>query len=200
MGLTAAREITVRSADGSSLVVTATDKIETATTFVVRCDGPRCGSRAVKGEPASVSWIEEKIAQGNPMPDAFFSLVKLVVNPDKPQEYSFCGPQCARDYLQYTYVPPQPPRIALENAKREQAKELSELNPHLKTAKKIVDAAPTLRKAFADPQIVEGLEAMGQQVDYVTFEDDVRAAKELVQKTDESPALCQADGDPGEAA
>jgi len=62
-------------------------------------------------------------------------MLKITPDPTKQQEFVFCGRLCAIDYLQYSYVPPQPPRIALENAKREQEKELQELNLHLVSGK-----------------------------------------------------------------
>jgi hypothetical protein len=215
MGLAATREVTVRSVNGSAFTITDTDKIETTTTYRVLCDGPRCASRRGQDTPVEVSWVEEEV-QKDPlaMPDAFYRLIKMTVDPQKPREISFCGPQCAKDFFTYAYTEATPPRIALENTKREQAKELAEMNP--KVAKAILDAAPTIRMAFDKPSMQDKLAEEGYKPDRVKFETDVERAEEVVRKKDGLPspedldvvageqeiaaitASAQADGDPGD--
>ena len=119
---------------GEQTIVLTPEEVQKSveTEITVTCSGPRCQARHARPEPFSVKWKEEDAAKDPlALPDDFFTMLKLAPDPTKQQEFVFCGPQCVIDYLRYSYVPPQPPRIALENAKREQEKQLETLNPHL---------------------------------------------------------------------
>lgn len=107
MGIEIKREVTVKTKDGQTIVL-ASDEAASAQTFLtVTCDGPRCEAR--NGKRTVVSWQEEEV-QKNPeiMPEALVRFIKMVVQgtPD-PLQLSFCGPQCGKDWLVYSYVPPK---------------------------------------------------------------------------------------------
>jgi hypothetical protein len=109
MGINGSRTITITGVDGRVIVSTPTDKVGTETTFNVACDSPRCESR--HGKKFELCWIEEEAAK-NPdaVPDSFFHLLKIGVDPVSPKEFVFCSPRCVKDWLDYAYVPPQSPR------------------------------------------------------------------------------------------
>lgn len=228
-------------ANGQTLVLSGEEMqaAKTETVITITCAGPKCQARNQRPEPFSVTWTEEEVAKDPlKLPDAFFGMIKLGVDPTKPQELVFCGPQCVRDYLQYSYMPPQPPRIALENAKKEQAGQLAELNPHLiagdsekmspELARTILKNEKVLTEVLNDPQIEEKLAEEGLRVDHEAVSEafqDARSALtfpsageyevefhttqtppvalppnsgSVLRVVEPQPALCQADGDPGE--
>ena len=96
------------------------------------CSGPRCAARAGKDSPFAITWRTEDV-QNDPLklPDSFYGLIKASFDTSKPNEEIFCSPSCLKDYVSYTYVPPTPPRVQIERAKKEQAEQLARINPHL---------------------------------------------------------------------
>jgi hypothetical protein len=175
VGLKASREITVRSADGSVTVLSETDKLEQSNTFVVACDGPKCASRRNVDAPVEVRWVDTDIKDGTDMPEGFFSLIKITVNPVDPKEYSFCGPNCARDYLQYTYRPSQSPKALLraeEEEKKKQAEELKTLNPHLVSGS---------REKLASAEVAPG-KARIQKIERMPEDPETNARRDTISK------------------
>src|ERR1700758_1510025 len=136
MPVTVKREFVLTDNDGKTLVFSQkeVESLKSDTTITITCSGPRCQARNARPEPFTLSWNEEKLAQDPlSLADEFFKVLKLSVNTSPVTELIFCGPSCLRDYLTYTYMPPLSPREQNERAKQEQAKQLAELNPHLKS-------------------------------------------------------------------
>jgi|ERR1700733_8547135 len=129
MGVQVKRTYTITK-DGQTHVFSS-DEMQAATpdtNITIICAGPKCAQRAGKDSPATLTWNEEAIQKdASAIPDDFFRLLKLTIDPGSPKEFSFCGQQCCRDFLTYVYVPSKSPREQMP----EQAEKLAELNPHL---------------------------------------------------------------------
>lgn len=126
------RNFVIRS--GDQTIVLSPEEIQKSveTEVVITCASGKCAGRHGQESPVSVTFREEEVARDPlKLSDAFFGLLKVGINSQPPQEFVFCSKQCLKDWLTYEFTPVQPPRIARENAKREQAGKLVELNPHL---------------------------------------------------------------------
>lgn len=159
---------------GEQTIVLSPEEVQKSveTEITVTCSGPRCQARNARTAPFSVTWKEEEAAKDpQALPDAFFTMLKIAPDPTKQEEFVFCGKSCAVDFLNYVYVPPQPPRIALENAKREHEKKLEELNPHLVQKTDILPSPEDLDAAVKDA--IPGVTAaIGQADGYADQEAD----------------------------
>ena len=103
------RTVIVTEASGTKIVLNANDRLETETSCEFVCDGPRCAARQDKDAPTTFKWVEEEAKKTlDNLPDGFFRLIKLDTDPlDEKSGFLFCCPQCARDFLIYSYVPPK---------------------------------------------------------------------------------------------
>ena len=116
MPATVTNETTVRLADGQVLVLTENDKVEQSTQVTIFCDSPRCEARnqvtkSFTYKPSDVAGDDFKLPIGS---DQFISLVLSVRSPSyNGSPKNFCGPQCIKDFLAYTYIAP-PPRTVSE--------------------------------------------------------------------------------------
>lgn len=139
------RTITVEDPQGNKITVEATDKIQTKTPVTMTCDGPKCGSRFQANNPTIVEWVEEEVQQHPELlPDAFWGFIRMGINPANPKELSFCGPQCAKDYLTYSYVAPKSYKEQMETIKKatDQALAMSEaLKPKAPTVEPAISVA-----------------------------------------------------------
>lgn len=169
MTLSGTREFTITTSGGQVIILTKNDKLEQATTMTVVCDSPKCAGRHNTPEPVTITWVEEKVqTDANALPEEFDQLVKMTIDPREPKELSFCGRQCAIDFLVYAYQPPKSRR----QIKQEQTEKLAELNPHLKAP---ADGATCTENGLPSA-------------------DDLDA----VAREQEIAAVPQADGDPGD--
>lgn len=128
------RKFIVKANDGKQYLFSQEeiDGMTTETNILIQCDGPKCASRNGLDSPRQVFWNQEEVQQNaDKMPDDFFRIFKIGINPGNPIEVPFCGPQCAKDYIQYSYTPPKSPRETAAQAKQELTDRLKELNPHL---------------------------------------------------------------------
>jgi len=159
---------------GDQTIVLSPEEIQKSveTEVTVTCSGPRCQARNARSDPFSVTWKEEEAVKDPlSLPDGFFTMLKITPDPTKQQEFVFCGRLCAIDYLQYSYVPPQPPRIALENAKREQESKLAELNPHLVQKTDNLPSSEDL-DSVAREQEIAAITGVSDSTGYVDQETD----------------------------
>ena len=108
MSLSVKREI-VANVNGAKVVL-APEELKQETFLEFTCAGPRCASR--NGDAVRLSWIEEEVTKNvSLLPDKFFSIIKIQPDPIRPEDVEFvCGPQCAKDWLTYSYVPPKSSR------------------------------------------------------------------------------------------
>lgn len=126
--------------------------IKPETTITLTCSGPRCQARNARPEPFTLTWVQEKLAQDPlSMPDSFFQVLKVGVNTSPATEYVFCGKECLRDWLTYSFIPPLSPRQQNERAKQEQTEKLAELNPYLVRKTDGLPSAEDLDKAVLEP-------------------------------------------------
>jgi len=103
-------DITVTLADGKKFILGPDDKIDRQTHVHITCDGPRCASYN-SGASVTLHFTEEQVKKDvAALPDAFARFIKLGIDPFDFKELSFCGPRCAKDYLDYSYVPAKSPK------------------------------------------------------------------------------------------
>jgi hypothetical protein len=114
MPIEISRTLILKDKAGNVIPVEKDSSIAQTTDLKASCDGPRCESR--NGQIVSVAWNQEAAAADpNAVPDAFFRILQIVPNPKDPTKaFLFCSRQCAKDYLEYVYVPPLSPREQAE--------------------------------------------------------------------------------------
>lgn len=126
------RTISIKDKDGNISILTATDQVAESTDISAKCDSSRCASRH-DGKPKEIAWnIEEVKEKPDALPDDFFRLLSLVINPRSQEQKVFCSAGCVRDFLQYDYVTPLSPReeavLQANNEQVELAKRRPETN------------------------------------------------------------------------
>jgi len=117
MGAIVKNTLTIKDAEGKEFTITDRDNIIAQVTDVeVYCDSPRHEARY--GNRLPLIWNENEAQKSvASLPDGFFSLIKIHPNPlDEKIVVVFCGPGCARDWLQYAYVPPLTAKAVLAKA------------------------------------------------------------------------------------
>lgn len=122
MPVTISRNVYIKDKEGKVLILTETDQISEDTDISAVCDSSRCASRH-DGKTVEIAWnIEAVKAKPEALPDSFFRLLSLIVDPKTQGQKVFCSAGCVRDYLQYDYVAPLSPREeAILLANNEQA-------------------------------------------------------------------------------
>lgn len=135
----------------------------TETKVTIICDGPKCAERhkvnainggASEGFPTTIVFFTEKM-KSDPfsVPDAFFRLIEMVVDPGSRGTVTFCSMGCAKDYLTYVYQVPESPREQREKQIRE-----AELDAKKKAAEsgpQLVREPDDLKNAFVkNPGII----------------------------------------------
>src|ERR1700721_400847 len=100
MGVQVKRTYTIKNDSWPDSFVFTQEEMQSAVTSTqieITCAGPKCAQRAGKEPPATLTWNEEAIQKdASQIPDDFFRLLKLTVDPGSPKEFSFCGPSCVR--------------------------------------------------------------------------------------------------------
>jgi len=88
------------------------------------CDSPRCAAR--HGKTTEFTWDEDAATKDiKSLPDQFFQILKVHFNPlNNDDAVAFCGPQCVKDWLTYSY---QPPRTAKQILAEKKAKDAAQL-------------------------------------------------------------------------
>lgn len=132
MPVTISRTVSIKDKDGNISILTETDQIAESTDISAKCDSSRCASRH-DGKTSEVAWnIEEVKEKPDALPDSFFRLLSLIVNPRSQEQKVFCSAGCVRDFLQYDYVAPLSPReeavLQANNAQAELAKHRPKTN------------------------------------------------------------------------
>lgn len=95
---------------GEVVVLDAADKVETESTVVAVCDGPRCGVHNGNDQPTTLTWIQETVAADPAvLPDAIARFIKVQFTTFSDKVWEFCGPRCLKDHLDYEYTPPLSP-------------------------------------------------------------------------------------------
>jgi len=127
MPVTINRTLSIKDKDGNISILTETDQIAESTDISAKCDSSRCASRHA-GKPVEIAWnIEEVKEKPDALPDSFFRLLSLVINPRSQEQKVFCSAGCVRDFLQYDYVAPLSPR---EEAVLQATNQQAELAKH----------------------------------------------------------------------
>lgn len=129
MPVTITKTVSIKDKEGNISILTETDQIAESTDISAICDSSRCASRH-EGKPAEIAWnIEAVKEKAEALPDSFFRLLSLVINPRSQEQKVFCSAGCVRDFLQYDYVAPLSPREeAVLQANNQQA-ELAKHRP-----------------------------------------------------------------------
>jgi hypothetical protein len=174
------KSVFIKDKEGKITILTETDQIAENTDITMQCDSPRCASRH-DGKHVEISWnIDAVKADANALSDDFYRIVSVVLDPGNqtPVQKTFCGAQCARDYLQSDYVAPLSPREqALLMAQNQQA----EIAKH----KPAVNVIPFKPQGPVDNE-VKGPAAVAQ-----TFEDPAKDyTLELPPDQAPPPAAC----------
>lgn len=153
------KSISIKDKDGHISILTETDQIAESTDISATCDSSRCASRH-DGKPVKVAWnIEEVKEKPDALPDNFFRLLSLVINPRSQEQRVFCSAGCARDFLQYEYVTPLSPREeAVLQATNQQA-ELAKHRPKTKiiqfpTESPVQESAPAEVNPVGEPVFI----------------------------------------------
>jgi len=116
------RTISIKDKDGNISILTETDQIAENADVCATCDSSRCASRH-DGKTVEVTWNLEDVKENSKaLPDAFFRLISVILNPRQQETRVFCSAGCARDFLQYDYVTPlSPNEEAVIQANNQQA-------------------------------------------------------------------------------
>lgn len=134
-------EIALHTSDGQTIVLSEKDRL--VKTVVIECCSKRCASRHGQDKPLEVSLVE-----GEPMPEVGDQWLSLIL-PERSPQYTpmppnFCGPQCARDFLIYDYLAPQP-RASVST-------ETEQPDPsNLPAGLSVVYSGPSVSQADGDP-------------------------------------------------
>lgn len=126
MPVTVTRTISITDKEGNISILTESDQIAESTDILARCDSSRCASR--HGNTVEIVWNVEAIKEkSDALPDAFFRMISLILDPRNQTQKVFCSAGCARDFLQYDYVAPLSPR---EEAVLQATNQQAELAKH----------------------------------------------------------------------
>lgn len=127
MPVTVTKNVSIKDKEGHISILTETDQIAESTDVEATCDSSRCANRH-DGKVVKVAWnIEQVKEKAEALPDVFFRLLHLIIDPRNQVQKVFCSSGCARDFLQYDYIEPLSPR---EEAVLQANNELAELAKH----------------------------------------------------------------------
>jgi hypothetical protein len=146
MPVAISKTISVKDKDGNISILTETDQIAESTDVEAICDSSRCASRH-DGKVVKVAWNIEQIKEkAEALPDIFFRLLHLIIDPRNQVQKVFCSPGCVRDFLQYDYTEPLSPReeavLQANNAQAELAKHRPKTNIIQFPTKPVVEVVP----------------------------------------------------------
>jgi hypothetical protein len=110
MPVTVTKNVSIKDKEGNISILTETDQIAESTDIDATCDSSRCDTRH-NGEVVKVAWnIEQVKEKAEALPDGFFRLIHLIIDPRNQVQKVFCSAGCARDFLLYEYFDPLSPR------------------------------------------------------------------------------------------
>jgi hypothetical protein len=172
MPVTVVRTYSVKTKEGPTIVLSDEEaqRMEANADISFVCDSPKCKARNATPENATYSWNESEIRTD--LQKQYEVNKWIMLGPGKV----VCSSQCAKDFFQYSYQPPENPKeriAAMEEEKKKQAEELAVLNPHLR----------------ANAQLVPEANLLSEPVQTRTTPET-----DIAMTAVEVPALCQADG------
>jgi hypothetical protein len=195
MPVAISKTISIKDKDGKISILTETDQIAESTDISAKCDSSRCASRH-DGKTVEIAWnIEEIKEKAEALPDEFFRLLSLIINPRSQEQKVFCSAGCVRDFLQYDYVAPLSPReeavLQATNQQAELAKHRPKTNIIQFPTKPIVEVVPppvvadTPIDILAEKPGPEGVSSHGCPVGSEGVEGPAGVPAEPVSITDE---------------